>query len=59
MSTRGRGELNSFNVVRLDRPRITVDRYSWDERAQTFVTSWSGAFQHTIDGWMNSLKIED
>jgi len=51
MSTRGRGEQNSFNVVRLSRPSITVDRHTWDEESRTFRTSWSGAFQHTPEGW--------
>jgi 3',5'-cyclic AMP phosphodiesterase CpdA len=51
MSTRGRGERNSFNVVRLARPHVTVDRYTWDEEHQTFGTSWSGAFQRTPEGW--------
>jgi 3',5'-cyclic AMP phosphodiesterase CpdA len=51
MSTRGRGERNSFNVVRLARPHVTVDRYTWDEEHQTFGTSWSGAFQQTTEGW--------
>jgi 3',5'-cyclic AMP phosphodiesterase CpdA len=55
MSTRGRGEPNSFNVVRLDRPRITVDRQTWDEESQTFRTSWKGAFQHTPEGWTTPL----
>ena len=30
-STRGRGEVNSFNVVRVDGERVEVDRYGWDE----------------------------
>jgi 3',5'-cyclic AMP phosphodiesterase CpdA len=51
MSTRGRGERNSFNVVRLARPHISVERYTWDEERQTFRTSWSGAFQQTPEGW--------
>lgn len=51
MSTRERGELNSFNVLRLARPQITVDRYTWTEADQRFVTSWSGTFQHARDGW--------
>ena len=51
LSTRGRGESNTFNVLRLERPRITVERYTWDETAQAFQPSWSGAFQHTPDGW--------
>jgi 3',5'-cyclic AMP phosphodiesterase CpdA len=45
LSMRGRGEPNSFNVVRLARPHITVDRHSWDEERQTFRAVWSGAFQ--------------
>jgi 3',5'-cyclic AMP phosphodiesterase CpdA len=51
ISTRGRGERNSFNVVRLARPHVTVDRYTWDEERQTFATSWSAAFQQTVEGW--------
>jgi 3',5'-cyclic AMP phosphodiesterase CpdA len=52
ISTRGRGERNSFNIVRLARHHITVDRHTWDEKRQTCLTSWSGACQHTSDGWM-------
>lgn len=51
MSTRGRGEVNSFNVVRIARPHITVERHTWDEAHETFLTSWSGAFQQTPRGW--------
>jgi 3',5'-cyclic AMP phosphodiesterase CpdA len=29
-STRGRGEVNSFNVVRIEPERVEVDRYGWD-----------------------------
>jgi 3',5'-cyclic AMP phosphodiesterase CpdA len=29
-STRGRGETNSFNVVRIDTDKVEVDRYGWD-----------------------------
>jgi 3',5'-cyclic AMP phosphodiesterase CpdA len=29
-STRGRGETNSFNVVRIDADKVEVDRYGWD-----------------------------
>jgi 3',5'-cyclic AMP phosphodiesterase CpdA len=52
MSTRGRGEPNSFNVVRVARPEITVDRHTWDEAQQTFRHAWSGKFQHTAAGWV-------
>ena len=30
-STRGRGETNSFNVVRVEHDRVEVDRYGWDQ----------------------------
>ena len=51
LSTRGRGEVNTFNVLRLARPLITIERHSWDDAAQAFKASWSGTFKHTPDGW--------
>ena len=51
LSTRGRGELNTFNVLRLARPLITIERHSWNEGKQAFEASWSGTFKHTPDGW--------
>ena len=35
-STRARGEVNSFNVVRVEHERIEVDRYGWDEVHKEF-----------------------
>lgn len=29
-STRGRGEVNSFNVIRVEPLRVEIDRYGWD-----------------------------
>ena len=52
LSTRGRGELNTINVLRLEPPRITIERYTWDEAGQEFRPSWSGTFQRTPDGWL-------
>jgi 3',5'-cyclic AMP phosphodiesterase CpdA len=57
LSTRGRGEPNSFNVVRVARPHITVERHTWDETDQTFRTAWSGTFQHTSGGWAAAPPI--
>jgi hypothetical protein len=51
MSTRGRGELNTFNVLRIERPAITVERHSWQPGDDRFVASWRGTFQHTDAGW--------
>jgi 3',5'-cyclic AMP phosphodiesterase CpdA len=51
LSTRGRGEVNAINVVRLAPPRITIERYSWNEAAKGFQSTWTGDFQRTADGW--------
>ena len=51
MSTRQRGEANSFNVLRLDRPDITVERRTWDDNEQAFVESAIRKFKHADGGW--------
>jgi 3',5'-cyclic AMP phosphodiesterase CpdA len=51
LSTRGRGELNTFNVLRIARPELTVERYSWENGGQTFDRSFAGTFRHTPKGW--------
>ena len=52
ISTRRRGEVNSFNVLRVNRPRIVVERWSWDEAGLAFVEASARAFRHTEDGWI-------
>jgi 3',5'-cyclic AMP phosphodiesterase CpdA len=51
MSTRTRGELNAINVLRVARTQIEIERYSWDETAQSFQVSWNGTFHRRHDGW--------
>jgi 3',5'-cyclic AMP phosphodiesterase CpdA len=51
ISTRHRGEANSFNVVRVDRPHITVMHRSWDDTRQTFLEASVRKFQHGDGGW--------
>ena len=51
LSTRARGEVNTINVLRIDRPHITIERYAWDDDGERFERAWSGTFQHTPDGW--------
>ncbi|HEV7475956.1 MAG TPA: metallophosphoesterase family protein [Pyrinomonadaceae bacterium] len=50
-STRGRGEENSFNVVRIDRPHITVERFKWQQNRGKFGLTTSEDFHHTAEGW--------
>jgi len=52
MSTRERGEPNSFNVLRLaDRNSVTIDRMAWDPATATFTVRWQGAFRLTTGAW--------
>jgi 3',5'-cyclic AMP phosphodiesterase CpdA len=53
-SARGRGERNSFNVLRIDRPHITVERFEWQPESVAFALVTSERFRHTPDGWVQS-----
>ena len=50
-STRGRGEENSFNVLRIDRPHIAVERFEWQPQLGRFDLVTTERFRHTPDGW--------
>jgi len=50
-STRGRGETNSFNVLRLRHPFINVERLSWQPERAEFTPSSTEHFKHSPDGW--------
>jgi 3',5'-cyclic AMP phosphodiesterase CpdA len=50
-STRGRGETNSFNVLRLKHPFINVERLSWQPERAAFAPSSTEHFKHTPEGW--------
>ena len=52
LSTRGRGELNTFNVLRVERPVITIERHSWRGEQRDFAVSWNGQFEHSAGGWI-------
>lgn len=53
-SSRGRGEENSFNLIRIDKPEIEIDRYVWEPQEQTFAISLSERFLLTPDGWVRA-----
>lgn len=50
-STRSRGEGNSFNVIRLARPEIAVERVVWQPETAGFALTSTERFHHTPDGW--------
>jgi 3',5'-cyclic AMP phosphodiesterase CpdA len=52
MSTRERGEPNSFNVLRIaDGQRVTIDRMAWTPAASAFTACWHGAFRQDSGEW--------
>ena len=51
LSTRARGELNTINVLRVQRPDITIERLTWNGAAHRFEASWRGSFRHGPHGW--------
>lgn len=51
-SARGRGEENSFNVLRIDRPQIAVERFEWQPERGEFGLVMRERFRHTSDGWV-------
>jgi len=56
-STRGRGEANSFNVIRINRPDMTVERMTWQPESSAFVISSEERFRHTSDGWVRLSEV--
>jgi 3',5'-cyclic AMP phosphodiesterase CpdA len=50
-STRGRGEVNSFNVIRTEADKIEVDRYGWDAVHKQFQVLATEKFMRSGNIW--------
>jgi 3',5'-cyclic AMP phosphodiesterase CpdA len=50
-STRGRGEPNSFNIIRTAHPLITVERLNWQPETLSFSLATRETYRHTDGGW--------
>ncbi|GGE69569.1 metallophosphoesterase family protein [Massilia psychrophila] len=50
-STRARGEVNSFNAIRVEPARVEVDRYSWDVQAARFSKISTESFARSRGRW--------
>ncbi|PYS81762.1 MAG: metallophosphatase [Acidobacteria bacterium] len=50
-STRGRGEANSFNVIRLKRPHAQIERRVWQPETKSFRPGLAETFRRTPEGW--------
>ncbi|MFN2578833.1 MAG: metallophosphoesterase [Pyrinomonadaceae bacterium] len=51
-STRGRGEANSFNLVRINSPKIRVERFVWQPSHEAFMAAGDENFERGTDGWI-------
>ena len=51
VSMRGRGEEPSFNILRLERPRLTLGRFVWDPSLRGFAEVAAGVYERNEDGW--------
>ena len=49
-STRGRGERNSFNVIRIQESEMSVETHSWDPPRQSFLPSTIKYFRRSAQG---------
>ena len=56
-STRGRGELNSFNVIRIESGLITVARHVWNARESVFGQDDCQEFCRNGDVWIATATI--
>lgn len=53
-STRGRGEVNSFNLLRVEHDRIEVDRYGWDTVGKAFSLMKTEVFLRSGGVWAST-----
>jgi 3',5'-cyclic AMP phosphodiesterase CpdA len=51
VSTRTRGESNSWNLIKIDRPTIEVQRMLWDPELERFIPAAIDVFRHAEGGW--------
>ena len=51
-STRQRQEANSWNLIRIERPEVHIERQTWDVARAGFATSLRDTFQLGEGGWM-------
>jgi 3',5'-cyclic AMP phosphodiesterase CpdA len=58
LSSRVRGEANSFNVIRIQHPNISVSRLAWRADLKMFVANHADYFRHTEAGWARGSKLD-
>jgi 3',5'-cyclic AMP phosphodiesterase CpdA len=57
-STRARGELNSFNIIQVDRSSVAVECLTWNRERSSFFPSVTAQFQRTPAGWSRIPRVD-
>lgn len=50
-STRGRGEPNAFNLIRIDGQQVSVEQLAWDRALAAFTKRSCERFERSAEGW--------
>src|SRR6202165_1428170 len=57
-STRVRGELNSFNIIQVDRSSVAIQCLTWNRERNSFFPSVTAQFQRTTAGWARIPRVD-
>ena len=57
-STRARGELNSFNLIQVDRSSVAIQCLTWNRERNSFFPSVTAQFQRTTAGWSRIPRVD-
>jgi 3',5'-cyclic AMP phosphodiesterase CpdA len=58
LSTRTRAAPNSFNLIHVYRPAMTVEHFQWDLQSDQFVSTTASHFKHTAEGWQTTDEYD-
>jgi 3',5'-cyclic AMP phosphodiesterase CpdA len=58
-STRNRGESNSFNVIEINSPHISIKRFTWVPERGAFTVSGKELFQRGANGWSRDSATKE
>ncbi len=56
ISHRVRGELNSWNMIRVAKPSIQIERYNWTDKEKRFLLATKEEFQQSDKGWFRIVE---
>ena len=57
-STRGRGELNSFNIIQVGGSSVSIQCLTWNRERGSFFLSVTAQFQRTPAGWARVPSLD-